>query len=291
MGRVVRVAEEGGEAMSQSFFIPGRLLCWFSCGAASAVAAKLAVDEMGGEFDVEVLYCDTMADEHPDNARFMRDVEAWIGLPVKLVRSPRYARIDDVFRGERFINGRHGAPCTRELKRRVRAAYQEPWDYHVFGYTSDEQGRIDQFEEENADLRVIWNLRDRGISKRDCYRIVREAGIELPAMYRLGYKNNNCIGCVKGGAGYWDKVRRDFPEVFAARARVEREIGHSILRVKGEPCFLDELPMGVGRYESEPDIECGPQCIGREREKEESDMEILDFRSKYPIAIARRSRA
>ena len=24
-------------------------------------------------------------------------------------------------------------------------------------------------------------------------------GIEIPVMYRLGYNNNNCVGCVKGG--------------------------------------------------------------------------------------------
>lgn len=31
-------------------------------------------------------------------------------------------------------------------------------------------------------------------------------------MYDLGYANNNCIGCVKGGIGYWNKIRIDFPE-------------------------------------------------------------------------------
>lgn len=28
-----------------------------------------------------------------------------------------------------------------------------------------------------------------------------------------------------------------------------------------ERVFLDELPPGAGRYESEPDIECGVLCI------------------------------
>ncbi len=37
-------------------------------------------------------------------------------------------------------------------------------------------------------------------------------------MYDLGYPNNNCIGCVKGGMGYWNKIRKDFPEVFQKRA-------------------------------------------------------------------------
>lgn len=31
--------------------------------------------------------------------------------------------------------------------------------------------------------------------------MVLRAGIELPLMYRMGYDNANCIGCVKGGEG------------------------------------------------------------------------------------------
>ena len=62
-----------------------RVLVWFSCGAASAVAAKLAVDKYGDQ--CEVLYCDTLAYEHPDNPRFMADVAAWIGKDIKLLKS------------------------------------------------------------------------------------------------------------------------------------------------------------------------------------------------------------
>ena len=44
-------------------------------------------------------------------------------------------------------------------------------------------------------------------------------------MYRMGYSNANCIGCVKGGEGYWNKVRRDFPEQFEELAAVQEAIG------------------------------------------------------------------
>ena len=75
-------------------------------------------------------------------------------------------------------------------------------------------------------------------------------------MYDLGYPNNNCIGCVKGGAGYWNKIRQDFPEVFERRAKMEREIGHSILK----DCFLDELPIDKGRMSEEVMDECSILC-------------------------------
>lgn len=242
----------------QSYFIEGRTLVWFSCGAASAVAAKLAVNDM---LNVEVCYCDTLAYEHPDNRRFLADVERWIGQSVKMLYNPAFADIFDVFRRERYIVGRDGAPCTKHLKRNVRMRYQDRWDSHVFGFTVDEQSRIDQFIRENPNLSCHWILSDRNITKRDCLQMVADAGIELPAMYRLGYHNNNCIGCVKGGAGYWNKIRRDFPEAFERMAKLEREIGYAICRHKSEPCYLDELPPDAGRYVEEPDIECGPQCV------------------------------
>jgi 3'-phosphoadenosine 5'-phosphosulfate sulfotransferase (PAPS reductase)/FAD synthetase len=47
----------------------GRVICRFSCGAASAVATKLAIEKYG---KVEIYYNDT-GSEHEDNPRFMKD--------------------------------------------------------------------------------------------------------------------------------------------------------------------------------------------------------------------------
>lgn len=237
-----------------------RILVWFSCGAASAVAAKVTATRYRGEADVEVVYCDTSADEHPDNYRFLTDVEKWIDLPIKRLKNPKYTGVDDVFLTERFIVGPRGAACTKRLKRDVREAYQRPDDIHIFGFTSDEQKRIARFKTLNPEMRVLWMLSSAGITKADCYSIVSRAGIELPAMYRLGFNNNNCIGCVKGGMGYWNKVRREFPEVFKRRAEVERDVGASILRRKGEPLFLDQLEPDAGHDVPEPPIDCGVLC-------------------------------
>jgi hypothetical protein len=86
-------------------------------------------------------------------------------------------------------------------------------------------------------------------------------------MYRLGYHNANCIGCVKGGAGYWNKVRRDFPADFEEMARIEETIGpgarllrHRSGPLKGQRFYLRELDPNTGRYEDEPSIECGASC-------------------------------
>lgn len=233
-----------------------RRIVWFSCGAASAVAAKLATEQS----PCEVVYCDTFKYEHPDNIRFMHDIEEWIGQKIIVLKSNKYSDIMAVFNGERYIVGIAGAPCTRCLKRDVRIRYSRPTDIHIFGLTSDETHRIAKFEKNNSQLWLEWILLGQNITKSMCYQILQNAGIELPAMYKLGYKNNNCIGCVKGGAGYWNKIRRDFPERFNEMADLEKEIGATICKYKGKRIYLHDLPVNAGRYKEE-DIECGVLCL------------------------------
>lgn len=236
-----------------------RILVHFSCGAASAVAWKVTQMRYGNEAEVEAVYCDLSKDEHEDNGRFLADVERWVGRPVKKLRHPKYSSVDDVFVGVRYVVGPAGAACTRILKREVREAYQRPDDRHVIGYTADERDRIDRFENNNPDLGYLWVLADAGITKEDCYHILTSHGIELPVMYKLGFNNNNCIACVKGGKGYQNKIRRHFPEVFAKRAAVLRHLGVQ-LNSGGKLYWLDELDPNEGNDVPEPPIDCGVFC-------------------------------
>lgn len=244
----------------------GRVLAWFSCGSASAVAAKLSVERYGDR--CEVLYCDTLAYEHPDNLRFLRDVERWIGVPIKILKSDTYADIFDVFTRTRWLIGPAGARCTTELKKNVRTAYQRPDDVHVFGLTADEHQRSLRLRKNNHDIRIDLPLVDRAISKAECHQRIAAAGIQKPAMYRLGYENNNCIGCVKGGTSYWLKIRRDFPEAFDRMAKLERTLDAAICKrepvVGGkrtrERVFLDELTPDDDFGQAELSMECGVLC-------------------------------
>ena len=242
-----------------------RLICWFSCGAASAVNAKIALNDFGSSFNVEVVHCDTLAPEHPDNARFKAQVEDWLGVKIITLHSEHYTMPVQVFRARKFIFApNEGAPCSTELKKMPRLAYQRDNDTHAFGFTIEESNRIVDFTANNPELKLCWPLTFRGYSKQDCFRCLQRAGIKLPALYLLGYQNNNCIGCVKGGMGYWNKIRVDFPEKFAEMAALERELGFAMLTDrrggKRVPLFLDQLKPGTGRYASEPPISCGPAC-------------------------------
>lgn len=240
-----------------------RVLSWFSCGAASAYATKLAIEKYGS--DCEVLYCDTLAYEHTDNLRFISDCEKWFGKEVKFLRSRKYRDIYDVFDKTGWLVGPAGARCTTELKKLVRRKYQLGGDVHIFGYTADEIHRVKQLQVGEPDLTCSFPLIDNGITKQGCLEALYKAKIDIPMMYRLGYANNNCIGCVKGGAGYFNRVKRDFPDHFDRMAKQERKMGVAINKTykdeKRIPVFLDELPLDMGRGEAEPDIECGVLCL------------------------------
>lgn len=235
-----------------------RVISWFSCGAASAVATKIAISE--SKTPIEVVYCH-VKEEHPDNMRFLKDCEAWFGQPITILEDEKYhGSIFEVFLKRKYIVGVQGAPCTMFLKKEVRKKYEKPGDVQVFGYTAEEEDRVERFMDANNDVKLWSVLVEKGLTKQDCLAIIDRAGIEIPVMYKLGYTNNNCVGCVKGGLGYWNKIRVDFPDAFTKMAQTERLLGVKILKSKGERIYLDELPVGAGDYPSEVSIECGIFC-------------------------------
>lgn len=245
-----------------------RIVCNFSCGAASAVATKLTVDHYAATREVIILNA-YLEEEHRDNLRFLGDCQRWFGHPVTVLRDEKYgASTFAVFTKRRFITGMGGAPCSKALKRDVLGPAHRPTDTIVLGYTAEEEHRLERWMDANNGVAVMTPLIDRGLTKADCLAIVERAGIELPAMYRLGYQNNNCIGCVKGGLGYWNKIRRDFPETFERMANLQEAIGPKAAFLKlnengvknSRYITLRELPPDIGRYQDEPSISCGLFC-------------------------------
>lgn len=239
---------------------PTRVLCWFSCGAPSTVAAKLTLQEYP-DAEIVRIVIDT---EHADSERYADEVSTWLGKKIINIRG-KYANQYDAINSTGFIKSAFGAKCTDELKKKVRASYQRTGDLHVFGFDHEEADRIEDFRENHPELMFRAPVAEAGLTKSDCKLIVERAGIQIPAMYRLGYANNNCIGCVKGGMGYWNKIRIDFPDAFARMAATERSIGATVLRHRkgpkiGERLYLDELDPTAGRFETDQPGDCGPLC-------------------------------
>jgi hypothetical protein len=231
-----------------------RIVAQFSCGAASAVATKLALAQYGATHDVQILNAFLM-EEHEDNRRFAADCEGWFGQPINVLKDEKYgASTIQVFKRRQYMKGPFGAPCSRALKRDLLDGWSLPGDVMVFGYTMEEEDRLDDFRENFPDRPVIAPLIDACLGKEDCKAMIQRAGFELPLMYRLGYDNANCIGCVKGGEGYWRAIREDFPIQFEANCLVQDEIGEGswFLRYRSGPLKdqrfpLRDLPAGEAR--------------------------------------------
>lgn len=231
---------------------------WFSAGVSSAVATKLMIDQID-----KILYTH-IDDQHPDTLRFVKDCESWFGKPVEILQSPLKSvegaiMATAVHPSGVYVNGPRGASCTRYLKRQVRQQWEygqtEPLRY-VWGLDYNERHRAERIIENQSDHEHAFPLIDRRMSKVQAHEILLASGIRRPAMYDLGYHNNNCVGCVKGGMGYWNKIRVDFPEVFEARAAMERIAGATC--INGTP--LDELDPERGRHEPPIVGDCGILC-------------------------------
>lgn len=243
-------------------------LGWFSCGVTSAVACWLIIKKFGAD-NVRLYYIE-IDTAHRDNDRFIKDCEKWFGIRIERIRSDRFKDQFDVIEKTRYINGVDGAKCSTVLKKDVRFYLEANFlptlfnpdhpviksQIHGFEFTRKEVNRAIDFQQDFRYTNPIFPLIEAKLSKKDCAAIVQAHGIELPVMYQLGYGNNNCIGCVKGGKGYWNKIRIDFPETFIKMANLERLIGHSCIN----GTFLDELDPQDGFTPNPVLPECSVVC-------------------------------
>jgi hypothetical protein len=249
------------------------IVSWFSAGVSSAVGTKIYIIEpMYPEID-KIIYID-IDDQHPDSMRFVKDCEQWFGKEISILSSP-YKSVENACLsagGKGYINGAHGAACSLRLKKKIRIQWEYEQNYddkitYIWGLDC-----LETVIKSMPDQNHIFPLIDKNITKSQAHEILKASGIKRPQMYDLGYHNNNCIGCVKGGKGYWNKIRVDFPDVFQKRAEMERKIGKTCLK-KDRPdknlpaskdnsvnLFLDELNPKSGNHKREIMEDCGMFC-------------------------------
>ena len=68
------------------------IVVWFSCGVASAVAAKLTIEKYSTQ-EVRVVNSPVI-EEDLDNVRFLNDVEKWLGVEIE--QAMKICRLADV---------------------------------------------------------------------------------------------------------------------------------------------------------------------------------------------------
>ena len=227
------------------------------------MATKLAIEKYGDA--VEIYYTNPGA-EHPDNVRFIAECEPWFGKSVTILKSDKYDTTWDVFEARKFLVNHQGAPCTGEMKRIPGDKVWRVGDVEIYGYTDEERHRVVKWQALNTERIIECPLVDKHLTKDDCFGILARLGIALPIMYLLGFRNNNCIGCVKArdNINYWKRTRKHFPEIFARIAGYEREFGVAINRITRQgvrsEIYLDEIEAGDPTG-PDPQISCGLFCM------------------------------
>lgn len=231
-----------------------RTVSWYSCGAASAIATFLTLQDEPAAIPV---YCATRS-EHEDNERFLLDCQRWFNRGVTRISSLKFQDTWDVWERERYLAGINGAPCTRALKFRPRLEWQKPDDIHVFGYTADKTdvNRADAMRNNYPEMTIRTPLIDQGITKSECLGWLQRVGIELPALYKHGFHNNNCMPCSKGQSpAYWALVRMHFPAKFARMSELSRRLKVKLCKagkewaesdprvIPGTRQYIDEIPL------------------------------------------------
>lgn len=215
------------------------IICWWSGGITSAVACKTAIDLFKGR--CRVIMIDT-GNEDEDTYRFKDDCELWYGQEIEVISwiGTKYSNIQEVWEKHTSLNVATGAICSTELKRKVREEWQKTntFEYQIFGFEFDKKefNRALGLTLNHPKTKSIYPLLMMGYDKDKCLEVVTNAGIEIPRMYKIGFRNNNCFktGCVQGGIGYWQKMKRDFPDKFKAMAEME----HKLTNKKGEPVTM-----------------------------------------------------
>lgn len=226
----------------------------FSGGAGSWMAARRVVEAHGSD-DLILLFADTKMEDE-DLYRFLDEAAADVGGQLVKVAEGRDPW--EVFFDVRFLGNTRIDPCSRVLKREFLRKWLtdncDPADTVVYlGIGWDESHRFEKarahwdpwtVEAPMCDPPYLW--------KEHVRAAMREAGIELPRLYRLGFPHNNCGGfCIKAGQAHFRLLLNTMPERYAyheqkeqdLRAHLEKDIAILRDRTGGEtkPLTLKEF--------------------------------------------------
>lgn len=209
-----------------------RVVGSFSGGIASAIACYIALQEFE---NVHLAFMDTTI-EHPDTYRFIKDFEKLTGEEVHIYSSTKFTDPESVWRKYLGLNFATGAPCSTSLKRDVAEQQidKKHTDYTTvigFDFCKKEIKRATSMRRNYPEKNAIFPLIEQEIAREALFDIANGLGLKVPSIYTT-FLNNNCIGaysspkggCVQGGIGYWQKIKKLFPHKYEYMANLEHEL-------------------------------------------------------------------
>lgn len=214
--------------------------------------------EKENKADVIAVFCDTLA-EDGDLYRFLLDIEK--KLDIQIVRLCEGKTPFELAWEENFLYNSRVANCSKKLKSRpfkkwLKEHYQPDECVLYLGIDWTESHRKGAIERNYKPYTVKFPMCDKPlIDKPEMLQMLRNEGIEVPYLYKIGFNHNNCKGgCIKGGIGHWKHLletdRRSFLEWENKEQAFRRKIGKdvSILKRNGKPYTLYDLRMSVEGY-------------------------------------------
>ena len=214
--------------------------------------------EKENKADVIAVFCDTLA-EDGDLYRFLLDIEK--KLDIQIVRLCEGKTPFELAWEENFLYNSRVANCSKKLKSRpfkkwLKEHYKPDECILYLGIDWTESHRKGAIERNYKPYTVKFPMCDKPlIDKPEMLQMLRNEGIEVPYLYKIGFSHNNCNGCcIKGGIGHWKHLletdRRSFLEWENKEQAFRRKIGKdvSILKRNGKPYTLYDLRMSVEEY-------------------------------------------
>ena len=151
----------------------------------------------------------------------------------------------------------NGAPgnrnCTVEFKIKPIAKWikrNAPGCTLGKGISTDEPHRATPSRESDG-YTSAYPLIELGISRSDCLRIVREAGLPQPP-------KSSCWFCPYKTTDQWIAMRREKPELFAATAELEEMLNRKRAEIGKDAVYIS----GVGARKALPITEAIPDQLG-----------------------------
>lgn len=207
----------------------------FSGGVGSYCAARRVVAEHGAA-NVTLLFADTGIEDE-DLYRFLHEAADKLGAHLEIVADGRTPW--EVFRDEKFIGNTRVDLCSRILKRDLLDAWiterYQPDEVVVYvGVDWTEVHRYERLAPRKEPYVYKAPMCEEPlVSKDDMLAILREDGLEVPRLYKMGFPHNNCGGfCVKAGQGHFKLLYEKMPERYLHHERQEertrQEIGADV---------------------------------------------------------------
>ena len=197
----------------------------YSGGLASFFEAKLSIEKYGKE-NVELVFCDTKTEDE-DLYRFLDETEKYLGL--KIIKLVDGRDIWDCAFQDNFLYNSRVANCTVYLKMRLFKKYIKkfkPNDIVVhIGFDYNEQHRFERSEKKYLPIKIQSLIMENCLDKYTMQDKLKDYGIELPKLYKLGFAHNNCGGfCFKAGIGHFKQLYNKLPDRYEYHMNKEQEL-------------------------------------------------------------------